>query len=153
MYRAKAAGEGGFERYDPEMHADLVERLQLEADLRRAIEGDELVLHYQPIVEIATGRISGVEALVRWRHPTRGLLQPSSFIPIAEDSGLIVALGRWVLREACYQVSAWRRACAFAELTISVNISAGQLRPGVRRAGRRRCSRRRGCRPSASCSR
>ena len=74
MYRAKAAGEGGFERYDPEMHVHLVERLQLEVDLRRAIEGNELVLHYQPIVEIATGRISGVETLARWRHPTRGLL-------------------------------------------------------------------------------
>ena len=95
----------------------------------RAIEGNELVLHYQPIVELATGQISGVEALVRWRHPTRGLVQPSSFIPIAEDSGLIVALGSWVLREACYQVSAWRSTCAFAELTLSVNISAGQLRP------------------------
>jgi diguanylate cyclase (GGDEF)-like protein/PAS domain S-box-containing protein len=130
MYRAKAAGEGGFERYDPEMHVHLVERLQLEVDLRRAIEGNELVLHYQPIVEIATGRISGVETLVRWRHPTRGLLEPSSFIPIAEDSGLVVALGRWVLREASYQVSAWRSKHAFADLTISVNISAGQLRPG-----------------------
>jgi len=130
MYRAKASGEGGFERYEPEMHLDLVERLQLEVDLRRAIEGNELVLHYQPIVEIATGRITGVETLVRWRHPTRGLVQPSSFIPIAEDSGLIVALGRWVLRESCYQVSAWRSNPAFAELTLSVNISAGQLRPG-----------------------
>ena len=93
MYRAKAAGEGGFARYDPEMHVDLVERLQLEVDLRRAIAGNELVLDYQPIVEIATGRIAGVETLVRWRHPTRGLMQPASFIPIAEDSGLIVVLG------------------------------------------------------------
>jgi diguanylate cyclase (GGDEF)-like protein/PAS domain S-box-containing protein len=131
MYRAKAAGEGGFERYDPEMHADLVDRLQLEVDLRRAIDGNELVLYYQPIVEMTTGRISGVETLVRWRHPTRGLLEPSSFIPIAEDSGLIVALGRWVLREACYQVSAWRSKHGFSGLTISVNISTGQLRPGV----------------------
>ena len=84
MYRAKAAGEGGFERYDPEMHVDLVERLQLEADLRRAIEGNELVLHYQPIVEIATGRISGVEALARWRHPDA---RPAAAVVVHPDRG------------------------------------------------------------------
>ena len=130
MYRAKAAGEGGFERYDPEMHVDLVERLQLEADLRRAIDRSELVLHYQPIVEMATGTVCGVEALVRWRHPTRGLVAPTSFIPIAEDSGLIVPLGHWVLQEACRQAALWCQKVAPAGLTISVNISAGQLRPG-----------------------
>ncbi len=131
MYRAKAAGEGGFARYDPEMRVDLVERLQLEVDLRRAIAGNELVLDYQPIVEIATGRIAGVEALVRWRHPTRGLMPPQSFIQIAEDSGLIVLLGRWVMREACYQVSAWRTRHSLPGLTINVNLSAGQLRAGL----------------------
>jgi diguanylate cyclase (GGDEF)-like protein/PAS domain S-box-containing protein len=130
MYRAKAAGEGSYERYDPEMHVDLVERLQLESDLRRAIEGKELVVHYQPIVEIATGAVSGVEALVRWKHPTRGLIAPTAFIPIAEDSGLIVKLGHWVLREACRQTAEWIRRAASPELTVSVNISAGQLRPG-----------------------
>ena len=153
MYRAKAAGEGGFARYDPEMRVDLVERLQLEVDLRRAIAGNELVLDYQPIVEIATGRIAGVEALVRWRHPTRGLMPPESFIQIAEDSGLIVMLGRWVMREACHQVSAWRTRHALAGLTISVNLSAGQLRARPYANRSRRSSRRRGSRRNASCSR
>jgi len=130
MYRAKAAGEGGFERYDPEMHVDLVERLQLEADLRRAISGGELVLHYQPIVSLDDRRLLGAEALVRWRHPSRGLMAPTSFIPIAEDSGLIVALGGWVLQEACRQAKWWREKYGREAFTIAVNISPGQIRAG-----------------------
>jgi len=128
MYRAKAAGEGSFERYDPDMHVDLVERLQLEADLRRAIESEELVLQYQPIVKLSSGGLVGVEALVRWKHPTRGLMPPSWFIPIAEESGLIVPMGRWVLHEACQQMVSWQQKHPSTRLTVSVNVSAGQLR-------------------------
>ena len=130
MYRAKAEGEGGFERYDPEMHVDLVERLQLEADLRRAIDNGELVLHFQPIVSLDDRRLCGAEALVRWRHPSRGLMAPISFIPIAEDSGLIVELGGWVLSEACRQAKWWRQKYGRDAFSISVNISPGQIREG-----------------------
>jgi diguanylate cyclase (GGDEF)-like protein/PAS domain S-box-containing protein len=128
MYRAKAAGEGGFERYDPEMHVDLVERLQLEADLRRGIEAGELALQYQPVVALDTSRIEGVEALVRWKHPTRGLMPPGWFIPIAEESGLIVPMGRWVLEQAVKQAASWHAKHPATPLSVSVNISAGQLR-------------------------
>ena len=130
MYRAKAGGEGGFERYDPEMHVDLVERLQLEADLRRAVALNQLLLHFQPIVRLGTGRIVGAEALVRWQHPSRGLMAPSSFIPISEDSGLVVGLGGWVLDAACKQAQAWRNKYGLEDFTISVNISAGQIQHG-----------------------
>ena len=130
MYRSKSAGKGEFERYDPDMHVVLVERLQLEADLRRALDAEELVLHYQPIVTLATGEIVGVEALVRWRHPTRGLIAPTAFIPLAEESGLISILGRWVLMEACRQAAEWESPEGVDPLTMSVNISAWQLRDG-----------------------
>jgi EAL domain-containing protein (putative c-di-GMP-specific phosphodiesterase class I) len=90
------------------MHTAVVERLEIEADLRRAIERDELRLHYQPIIEIATGRVTGVEALLRWDHPRRGLVMPFEFIPLAEETRLILDLGRWVLREACRQAAVWR---------------------------------------------
>jgi diguanylate cyclase (GGDEF)-like protein/PAS domain S-box-containing protein len=130
MYRAKAAGEGGFERYDPEMHVDLVERLQLEADLRRAVHANELILHFQPIVTLGDRRLCGAEALVRWKHPSRGLMAPSAFIPISEDSGLIVSLGQWVLHEACRQAQSWREKHKLEDFRISVNISGGQIRKG-----------------------
>lgn len=107
MYRAKMSGRARFEIFDPAMHAAALIRLQLETDLRRAVDRHEFELHYQPVVELATGTITGVEALIRWRHPERGLMQPDSFIAEAEDTGLIVQIGLWVLDEACRQLSAW----------------------------------------------
>jgi diguanylate cyclase (GGDEF)-like protein/PAS domain S-box-containing protein len=120
MYRAKGGGKGRFEVFDARMRASLVERLQIEEDLRRALERDELRLHYQPVVSLPDGAIVGAEALVRWEHPERGLLAPAAFIAVAEESGLIVPLGTWVLGEACRQAAAWRR-------TVSVNLSARQI--------------------------
>ena len=129
MYRAKAAGQGGYERYDPGMHTQLVERMQLEADLRRALDDGELFLHYQPTLDLASGQIVGAEALCRWNHPTRGLVPPTEFIPLAEASGLIQRLGAWVLREACRQAAVWQRANPHRDkpLTLSVNLSGRQL--------------------------
>jgi diguanylate cyclase (GGDEF)-like protein/PAS domain S-box-containing protein len=129
MYRAKG-GEGGYAIYDPKMHARLVERLQLEADLRRALDLEELVLHYQPTVALASGTITGFEALVRWQHPTRGLVPPDQFIGLAEETGLIRPLGRWVLDQACRELAGWRKAHGLPWLTVSVNISGYQLHHG-----------------------
>jgi diguanylate cyclase (GGDEF)-like protein len=126
MYRAKGAGRDRFEVFAPEMHAALVERLALEADLRHAVERDELVLHYQPIVDMTTGEVAALEALVRWRHPIRGLVPPGEFIKVAEETGLIVQIGAWVLNEACRQGAAWR--VEHGPITITVNLSPAQLR-------------------------
>ena len=125
MYRAKAAGGGIAATYDPAMHDALMCRVQLADDLRRALERDELVLHYQPTVDLRTGEIVGFEALVRWCHPARGLVPPLEFIPVAESTGLIVPLGRWVLTEACRQAVAWDRP-----LKMAVNVSVRQFEAG-----------------------
>ena len=132
MYRAKQRGRGRFEVFDEAMRSDAVDRLSVENDLRRAIRQGQLRLFYQPIVHMDTGQIAGFEALVRWQHPVRGLLSPAEFIPPAEDTGLIVPLGRCVLGEACLQGAAWqRRRGADRPLRISVNVSAKQLQyPG-----------------------
>jgi diguanylate cyclase (GGDEF)-like protein/PAS domain S-box-containing protein len=129
MYRAKAAGRGGFERYDPEMHTELVQRVQLEADLRRALEAGELFLLYQPTFDLASGQLVGAEALARWQHPTRGLVPPTEFIPLAEASGLIRPLGAWVLREACRQAAEWQRTTAQRDkpMALNINLSGRQL--------------------------
>ncbi|HEU4628594.1 MAG TPA: EAL domain-containing protein [Gemmatimonadaceae bacterium] len=128
MYRAKAAGRGGHQVFEPGMHAAVLQRLELEADLRRAVERGELQLVYQPIVELDGGRTTGVEALVRWQHPSRGLVAPPAFIPLAEETGLIVPIGRWVLAEACRQARRWQLdAPDNRTLTLSVNISGRQL--------------------------
>ncbi|MEA2902378.1 MAG: hypothetical protein QOH36_2265 [Actinomycetota bacterium] len=132
MYRAKQRGRGRFELFDETMRHEAVDRLSVENDLRRAIRQGQLRLFYQPIVHIDTGRIAGFEALVRWQHPVRGLLSPADFIPPAEDTGLIIPLGRCVLGEACLQAAAWqRRRGAGQPLRMSVNVSAKQLQyPG-----------------------
>jgi diguanylate cyclase (GGDEF)-like protein/PAS domain S-box-containing protein len=126
MYRAKALGPGHYVIFDPAMHLSAVERLHTETELRRAIEQDELRVYYQPIIALATGQIAGFEALVRWQHPRRGLLMPGDFIPIAEETGLIVPLGWWVLRAACRQMAAWQQGYSrLRPLSIAVNL-AGQ---------------------------
>ena len=127
MYRAKASGKAQYVVYAPKMDDDLVGRLELVADLRRACVEDEFVLHYQPIVELESRRVVGVEALVRWQHPTRGLLQPADFVGLAEETGQIVEIGRWVLQEACRQAASWRARLG-CDLSVSVNVSARQIR-------------------------
>ncbi len=128
LYRAKAKGKGQKQVFEPEMHVAMVERMELEESLAKALRGAELVLHYQPILELRSQRLAGVEALVRWMHPSRGLLLPGEFIPIAEDSRLMLPLGRWVLRNACEQAADWRRRHEAAEsLTLSVNFSSAQF--------------------------
>jgi diguanylate cyclase (GGDEF)-like protein len=126
MYRAKRAGRGQYAMFEPQMHATLVERLQVEADLRLALDRGEMAVHYQPIVALATGEITGVEALLRWDHPRRGPLVPADFIAVAEECGALVSIGMWVLREATLQVRRWQQHRG-TPLTVSVNISAGQL--------------------------
>ncbi|HEX6748887.1 MAG TPA: EAL domain-containing protein [Longimicrobium sp.] len=131
MYRAKGGGGLAWEVFDRTMHAQALSRLQMETDLRRALTRGEFRLHYQPIVSLSTGRVAGVEALCRWEHPERGLIQPAEFIPTAEETGVIVPLGEWVLREACRQLAEWRRELG-ARIAVSVNLSARQLaQPGL----------------------
>jgi diguanylate cyclase (GGDEF)-like protein len=126
MYRAKSSGKNAFAIYDESMDRENVARMQLSEELAAALQRDELVLHYQPILDLASEAIIGVEALVRWRHPTRGLLMPGTFIEVAEGSGLIVELGGWVLRAAARQQAAWRDG-GLGHLFIAVNVSAQQL--------------------------
>jgi diguanylate cyclase (GGDEF)-like protein/PAS domain S-box-containing protein len=127
MHRAKEHGPNSYRMFTSEMGSRAAERLTLESDLRRALERDEFQLHYQPRIELASGRIAGAEALLRWNHPERGRIPPASFIPLAEETGLIVPIGEWVLREACRQNRAWREA-GLPPLTVAVNISAPQFR-------------------------
>ena len=127
MYQAKENGRQSYQFFKPAMNVRAVERQWIEASLRRALKRNDFVRHYQPKVDLATKLISGVEALVRWNHPTRGLVPPAQLIPIAEDSGLIVPIGNWVLREACAQGRAWQDA-GLPVTTMAVNVSAMQLR-------------------------
>lgn len=127
MYHAKAHGRGRHEVFQPSMHASALEKMQLEAGLRRALERDEFRLYYQPIMALDTSRIIGVEALIRWQHPERGLLDPSVFIPAAEETGLLVPIGQWVLRTACTQVKAWHDS-GMDRIYVGVNLSARQFR-------------------------
>ncbi|HWQ24512.1 MAG TPA: EAL domain-containing protein [Gaiellaceae bacterium] len=132
MYRAKAGGKAQYAVYTPRMDEDLIGRLELASDLRRARLDEELVLHYQPVIDLSTGGVVSLEALVRWLHPTRGLLSPADFVPLAEETGQIVEIGRWVLAEACGQVARWRAELPGAgELTVSVNVSTRQVRRSV----------------------
>jgi diguanylate cyclase (GGDEF)-like protein len=128
MYRAKAAGKDRSVLFDRNMHDLAVALLQLENDLRRALEREELEIHYQPIVSLATGKLDSFEALLRWNHPVRGLLHPESFIAIAEDTGLIVPIGWWVLREACRQLAEWQALYpSVPPVPVSVNLSCKQF--------------------------
>jgi diguanylate cyclase (GGDEF)-like protein len=133
MYMAKGAGKGRYALFEDAMGVSAVSRIELEVDMRQALEKDPkaFVVHYQPIVDLSSDRIAGLEALVRWNHPSRGVLPPYDFLPVAEETGLIVPLGRVVLREACRQVAAWRRSIPGMEhLTVSVNLSSRQVEDG-----------------------
>jgi diguanylate cyclase (GGDEF)-like protein/PAS domain S-box-containing protein len=127
MYHAKEMGRNNYQFYTPEMNTTAQRRLALENDLRRALERSELTLHYQPQLDLASGEIVGFEALARWRHPDRGMVPPSEFIPVAEEAGLIGRLGEWVLRQACIQAADWMRA-GHRPLQVAVNLSAHQFR-------------------------
>jgi EAL domain-containing protein (putative c-di-GMP-specific phosphodiesterase class I) len=126
MYRAKSRGRAHYELFNKTMHTSAIEKLQLETDLRHAIDRGDLLLLYQPIVSLTNGGLPACEALIRWRHPTRGMILPEQFIEVAEDSGLINPITRWVLRTACNQQLAWREA-GLPTIRISVNISPQQL--------------------------
>ncbi len=128
MYRAKTSGKAGYAVFTSSMNADALNRLEVETDLRRALAGGELRLNYQPIVTLETGEVQAVEALLRWQHPRRGLVSPAEFIPVAEETGLIVPIGQWVLEQACQQARIWDRDLSErAPLGISVNLSARQF--------------------------
>jgi diguanylate cyclase (GGDEF)-like protein/PAS domain S-box-containing protein len=132
MYTAKTSGKGRFAFYEPHMHEAAITRMELKGDLEQAIANQDFELHYQPIVDLRSGHVTGVEALVRWRHAERGLVLPAEFIPIAEETGLVVPLGRWVIGEACRQLAAWTAAGRLAgprleRLSMWVNLSARQL--------------------------
>lgn len=130
MYRAKTQGRGRYEIFHPRMHSSAVALLQMETDLRRALEREELKLYYQPIISLRTNRLVGFEALIRWQHPQEGLISPDRFVPIAEETGLITPIGWWVLREACTQMRQWQRQFTnWQSLTVNVNLSSKQFTP------------------------
>jgi diguanylate cyclase (GGDEF)-like protein len=133
LYRAKADGKGGYAVFDPSLETHALERLEIESDLRQALERDELQLLYQPILTLDNGRVGEVEALLRWNHPRRGQVSPTTFIPVAETTGLIVAIGQWVLEEACQQLRTWQDAYpTHPPLVMSVNLSGRQFQhPGL----------------------
>ncbi|MGD0248515.1 MAG: EAL domain-containing protein [Candidatus Limnocylindrales bacterium] len=125
--------EGGYAIFDPEMHADAIQRIEVESQMRTAIEQSQFLLYYQPTIDLRTGRLTGVEALARWLHPRRGMVSPKEFIPLAEENGLIVPFGQWAIREACRQVRVWQKEIPAEEpICLNVNLSARQLRhPGI----------------------
>jgi diguanylate cyclase (GGDEF)-like protein/PAS domain S-box-containing protein len=127
MYRAKASGKARYQVFDSDMHLGAVKLLQIENDLRRAIDRAEFELYYQPIVGIENCAVRGFEALIRWRHPERGLVSPADFIPVAEETGMIVPIGRWVLQEACRQAAVWQTTFPDQPMYMSVNISGRQF--------------------------
>ncbi|MGL5807823.1 MAG: two-component system response regulator [Xenococcaceae cyanobacterium] len=129
MYRAKALGKGCYAVFDREMYAQTLHLSQVETDLRFALERNEFILYYQPIVSLITGKLIAFEALLRWQHPEKGLIYPSDFIAIAEETGLIVTIGEWILREACQQLHSWQQKFSLASsLQMSVNLSSRQIK-------------------------
>jgi len=131
MYRAKDLGKGRYQLFDKAMHAHALRIMQLETDMRKALERQEFILHYQPIISLKTGAIVGFEALVRWQHSEEGLISPSEFIPLAEETGLIIPLEQWILSEACRQMQVWQREFPHTkDFKMSVNISTKQLKEG-----------------------
>jgi len=126
MYRVKESGRNAYQLYTAEMQTRVTERLALEGKLRRALERGEFSLHYQPQVDLRTNRIFGCEALIRWNQPELGMIGPAQFIPLAEETGLIVPIGEWVVRTACLQSKAWQNA-GLPAITMAVNISARQF--------------------------
>jgi diguanylate cyclase (GGDEF)-like protein/PAS domain S-box-containing protein len=126
MYRAKELGRNGVQFYAPEMNSRMLERLELESALRHAIERQEFVLHFQPQVELTHGQIVGAEGLIRWQHPAKGLVAPAAFIGLAEETGLIVDIGQWVIESACRQIKAWHDA-GFSDISVSINLAARQF--------------------------
>ena len=128
MYHAKASGKGSYSVFDPKMQIGALARLQLQNDLRRAIKQEEFLVYYQPIFSLSTGYLCGFEALIRWKHPSRGWVSPVEFIPVAEETGLINEIGWWVLQEACCQLRLWQQQFPEAnDLMMNVNLSAHQL--------------------------
>jgi diguanylate cyclase (GGDEF)-like protein len=128
LYRAKERGRGGYEIFDEVMRSRVIEHMQIENDLRRAIQRGELELYYQPVIRLHSGAVVSMEALLRWNHPERGMVGPLSFIPVAEESRLIIPIGRWVIEQACRQVAAWQQLKPDqAPMSVAVNISARQL--------------------------
>jgi EAL domain-containing protein (putative c-di-GMP-specific phosphodiesterase class I) len=128
MYIAKGEGKGSYRVFEPAMHERVLDRLELRADLQRALGSDQFELYYQPVVRLEDGAVSGVEALLRWHHPERGLVPPDDFIPFAEETGLIIPLGRWVLREGCRQAKLIRQQVqSDRALSMSINLSVKQL--------------------------
>ncbi|MEP7069951.1 MAG: PAS domain-containing protein, partial [Usitatibacter sp.] len=146
MYHAKELGRNGFRTFSAELASRRTQRMQVETALRRALKQDELALHYQPIIDIEGGEVRHVEALIRWNDPERGLMLPQGFIPLAEESGLGHAIGRWVLEAACRQARAWRDA-GLGAITLCVNLSAGQLRDTSMLADLKRLLQKTGCEP------
>ena len=130
MYQAKSGGRDNARMFSPQLQDQQLQQLHLESDLRHAIDRQQLVLHYQPRIDAISGLLHGVEGLIRWNHPQRGLIAPDSFIPVAEESGLIVPIGAWVIREACRQHVAWREA-GIGAIAVSINLSAIQLKNGA----------------------
>lgn len=129
MYQAKESGRNNAQFFTAELNDRVVKRMHLESDLRHAVERNELVLYYQPRINAMTGRLAGVESLVRWEHPTEGMILPANFIPVSEESGLIVPIGAWIIREAMRQHVEWK-ASGFGEIPVSINLSAVQLKEG-----------------------
>jgi EAL domain-containing protein (putative c-di-GMP-specific phosphodiesterase class I) len=127
MYHAKSAGRDTFQVFAPEMDVRIIETMDLEADLRQALELGEFILHFQPKIDVVSGEIVGSEALVRWQHPRRGMVSPGAFIPVAEETGLIGPIGEWVLREACRRNKSFQDE-GLSPITVAVNISARQFR-------------------------
>ena len=127
MYLSKSRGKGRFEVFEAEMHEEAMERLDLKADLQKALDEKQFQLHYQPIFELQTGKVQLVEALLRWKHPERGMIAPDRFITLAEENGMIVPIGNWVIREACRQAAQWHKISGCEDISVSVNLSMRQL--------------------------